>query len=91
MRKREPRTDWASFSGQAAQYAFQVRECSKWHWQILFEDGTPLVNYWPTAGKYGKSIEQHAKTPNIPMKAKVGTIREALDFAADILIEAQGK
>lgn len=74
---------------EAHPYGMRVRKCTQWHWQILTGFGKPLVNYWPSSGKYGKAIEQHSVTPDIPMKAKVGTIREALDFAADVLITGQ--
>lgn len=79
-------TDFASLKIEATAYGMRLRECTKWHWQLLTADGKPLVNYWPTKGKFGKAIEQHNRTVDISMKSKTGTVRELMDFASEILL-----
>lgn len=59
----------------------QIRDCTKWQWQIMDAAGEPLVNVWPTSGKYGMAIELKKQLPRESMEGYTGTEKEAVQYA----------
>ncbi len=49
---RPHRTGWHDFMTESRSAGFEVRACSRVHWQVLSPLGRPLVNYWPTTGRF---------------------------------------
>lgn len=73
--------DFEKLTTLCQSYRLAVRVCTQWHWQILSYTKGPLVNVWPTSGRYGKAVEQHEYTKDITMKSSIGNEQTIIEYA----------